>query len=74
MLQDTTTATYNATETGLLGYLAASGGAIGLVKNIEIMTLRQQQKMLLKCKSIVEEAAAKAGLSCRKLFTQAEGG
>ena len=65
--------TYNATETGLLGYLAASGGAItSAVRNDDFTAAAEA--ILGTSGGLLEEVAKNLGLSIAELFTQAEGG
>ena len=65
--------TYNATETGLLGYIAASGGAITQAYRDEDF-VKAAERILGTGKGLLTELSKNLGLSIAEIFTQAEGG
>tara|TARA_A100001011_G_scaffold261108_1_gene269597 strand:- start:2016 stop:3233 length:1218 start_codon:yes stop_codon:yes gene_type:complete len=65
--------TYNATETGLLGYIAASGGAITQAYRDEDF-VKAAEGILGTGKGLLTELSKNLGLSIAEIFTQAEGG
>jgi len=65
--------TYNATETGLLGYIAASGGAITQAYRDEDF-VKAAEGILGTGSGLLTELSKNLGLSIAEIFTQAEGG
>ena len=65
--------TYNATETGLLGYIAASGGSITQAYRDEDF-VKAAEGILGTGKGLLTELSKNLGLSIAEIFTQAEGG
>jgi hypothetical protein len=72
-VQDNYTTTYNATSTGMIGFLAASaGGAVQAYQNDDFDQVART--VLGAAGGMLEETAKNIGLSAIEMLTQAEGG